>query len=95
MAITGADRRADRQTERTRISRIGFIEKPLAAKLTLRRPFAYVFVDNLRRIDEAHGREVQILSVSTHDYRVGTHFFDSINSVGERKLAHGPASPGQ
>src|SRR5882762_2185039 len=95
MAITGAGRRADRQTERTRMSRIWLIKKPLAAELTLRRPFAYVFVDYFRHIAEAHGREVQVPSVSTHDYRVWTHFFDSVNSVGERKLAHGAASPAQ
>src|SRR5262249_26236840 len=88
MPVTRAARQADRQTEHAGVLRIGLVEKPLAPQLTLRRVFANVFACNLRPGAQPYGVEVQILSVSPHDYSVPAHRFYAVNSMPKPESMH-------
>src|SRR4051812_28486385 len=88
MFITWTHWNADRQSERTRIWSIRFVEKSLTAQFALRRSFARVAVSNLRPFTEAHCREHQVRTISSNHNCIAAELFDSINSVRQQDLVN-------
>src|SRR6266542_4958486 len=93
MPVAGTTAPADREAEQSGVRLLRFVKEAVAAQLTLRCAFPRVAAHYGGLLSEPHAREMQIILISSDDYRAGTHRFDPIHSMLQRKLGGSAARP--
>src|SRR5215468_8864954 len=93
MPVAGTTAPCDREAEQSGVRPFRFVKEAVAAQLTLRCAFPRVAVHYGGPLSEPHAREMQIILISSDDYRAGTHRFDPVNSMLQRKLDRSAPRP--
>src|SRR5262245_53139927 len=93
MPVAGTTAPADREAEQSGFRPFRFVKEAMAAQLTLRCAFPRVAAHYCGLLSEPHAREMQIILISPDDYRAGTHSFDPIHTMLQRKLGGSAARP--
>src|SRR5262245_4928345 len=93
MPVAGTTAPADREAEQSGVRPFRFVKEAVAAQLTLGCAFPRVAAHYGGPLSEPYAREMQIIPISSDDYRAGTHRFDPVNSMLQRKLGGSAARP--